>query len=129
MIIPPLCVTPTMKAIDTLFFDYIIVLYPILISVAVYFWIELHDHGCRVITFLSLPLCRLNCSFWGNPKVSQSYSNCGDRIPNSTVLLYDPTIISFNHIPYIIVALSVIVTFILLPSLSLHQPCNVSIII
>ena len=111
MVIPPLC--PTMKAIDILFFDYIIALYPILLTVVVYFWIELHDRGCQVVVILSIPLCRLNRIFRGNPKqmivstfvtflllsyskllfvsckflfAVQSYNNSGDLIPNSTVL-------------------------------------------
>ena len=59
IVIPPLCVSSTMKAIDTLFFDYIIALYPILMTVVVYVWIELHDHGCQVIVILSRFLCKL----------------------------------------------------------------------
>ena len=144
MVIPPLCVSTSMKAIDTLFFDYIVALYPVLITVVLYLLIELHDHDCCVIVVLSLPLRRINHIFRGNLKQNiistfatflllsyskllfvsckflfavQSYNSSGDPIPNSTVLLYDPTITFFkiDHIPYIIVALFVIATFILLP--------------
>ena len=66
MVIPPLCVSTSVKAIDTLFFDYIVALYPILITVVVYLFIELHDHGCRVIIILSHPLRRINHTFRGN---------------------------------------------------------------
>ena len=51
----------------------------------------------------------------------QLYNSTGDLVPNSTVLLYDPSIPFFHsqHTPYITVALSAITIFILLPPLLL----------
>ena len=150
LIIPPLCISTSLTAIDTLFFDYIIALYPILITVLVYALIELHDHNYKIVVILSLPLRLLFHYFGGrwDPKQSilstlatflllsyskllfvscnflfavQSYNSTGDLIPDSTVLLYDPSVPYFHsqHTPYIIIALSVITTFILLPPLLL----------
>ena len=110
--------------------------------------IELHDHNYRVVAVVCMPLRKLyhyNKGRW-NPKQSilstfatflllsyskllfvscnflftvKSYNSTGDPIPNSNVLLYDPSIQYFKleHTPYIIIALSVIILFILLPPL------------
>ena len=150
LVIPPLCISTSLTAIHTLFFDYIIALYPILMTIFVYALIELYDCNCKIIIILSYPLqtlCRYCCRRW-DPKQSilstfatflllsyskllfvscnflfavQSYNSTDAIIPNSTVLLYDPNIPFFQskHTPYIIIALSVITIFILLPSLLL----------
>ena len=150
LVIPSLCISSSLKVIDTLFIDYIIAMYPILLTIIVYALIELHDHNCRVIAILSIPIRQLYgycCRRW-NPKQSilstfatflllsyskllfvscnflfavQSYNSTGDLVPNSTVLLYDRSVpfLHSQHIPYIVIALSVIVTFILLPPLLL----------
>ena len=143
LIIPPLCISSSLTNIHTLFFDYIIALYPILITVLVYALIEFHDRNCDVITIVSLPLQKLYHRFQGrwNPKQSilstfatflllsysknflitvQSYNSTGDLIPDSSVLLYDPNVPYFKskHTPYIIVSLTVI-SFIFPPPLFL----------
>ena len=146
-VIPPLCISTSMKSINTLLFDYVIAVYPIVLTVFIYVSIDLHDKNCWIIVCLSSPLKRLWCKNW-NPKETilntcatfllLSYSkflfvslnllsnvhtyNCsGEMVSNSTVLLYDPTIRFFHseHIPYVILALSVIVIFVLLPPLFL----------
>ena len=142
LIIPPLCISSSLTNIHTLFFDYIIALYPILIIVLVYALIKFHDRNCKVITIVSLPLQKLYRRFQGrwDPKQSilstfatfllpsyskllcnflitvQSYNSTGDLIPDSSVLLYDPNVPYFKskHTPYIIVSLTVI-SFILPP--------------
>ena len=146
-IIPPLCISASMKSITVLLFDYVIAVYPIVLTVFIYVSIELHDSNCWIIVSLSSPLKRFWHRNW-NPKETilitcatfllLSYSkflhvslsllftvhtyNCsGEVVPNSTVLLYDPTIRFFHseHIPYVVLALSVIVIFVLLPPLLL----------
>ena len=125
LVIPPLCISSSLTTIHTLFFDYITALYPIFITLLVYALIKLHDHNCRIVVILSLPLRKLYHSCHGrwDPKQSilstfatfllLSYSkllftSCnfliavqsryctGDLIPNSTVLLYDPNIMYFK---------------------------------
>ena len=150
LIIPPLCVSSSLKAIQTHFFDYITALYPIFITVLVYTLIELYDRNCKAVVALSKPLRKIYGYLNGrcDPKQSilstfatflllsyskllfvssnflyaiQLYNSTGDLLPNSSVLLYDPSIPFFHsqHIPYIIVALSTITVFILLPPLLL----------
>ena len=149
LVIPPLCISSSLKAIDTLFFDYITALYPILIIILVYVLIELHAHNCWFVAMLSMPLCKLFSYFHGrwDPKQSilstfatflllsyskllfvscnfliavQSYNSTGDLIPNSTVLLYDPNIPYFKS-EHIpyIIAALLALIFILLPPLFL----------
>ena len=150
LVIPPLCISTSLKAIDILYFDYITALYPILMTVIAYILIKLHDNNCKLVVLFSFPI-RIVYSYFQekwNPKKSivstfatfillsyskllfvsckflfavQSYNSTGDIIPNATVLLYDPNIRFFQseHIPYIIIALSIVTLFVLLPPLLL----------
>ena len=146
-VIPPLCISTSLKSITVLLFDYVIAVYPIVLTVFIYVFIDLHDRNCRIILCLSFPLKWFLQRNW-NPKETilntcvtflllsyskflfvslnllfkvHTYDCSGEVIPNSTVLLYDPTIRFFHseHIPYVILALSVIVIFVLLPPLLL----------
>ena len=145
---PPMCVSESLNTINILLFDYIIALYPFVLTAVIFLCIKLHDRNFKVIVLLSLPLKKLLTYFrinW-NPKTSilttfatfflLVYSkllyvsvnflfvihpyNCKGR-PGSTVLLYDPTVRFFHseHIPYAIFALSIIFIFVLLPPLLL----------
>ena len=51
----------------------------------------------------------------------RSYNSYGEVIPGSTILLFDPTIGFFHleHVPYAVLALSIILIFILLPPILL----------
>ena len=146
-IIPPLCISPSLKSIHVLLFDYIIALYPIIFTVVIYVSIELYDRNCRIIVSLSAPFKMLWCRNW-RPKetilstcatflllsytkflsvsisllVSVHVRDCnGEVITNSVVLLYDPSVkfLCSEHIPYVILALSVVIVFVLFPPLLL----------
>ena len=146
-IIPPLCISPSMKSVHILLFDYILAVYPIIITAVIHIAIELHDRNCRIIVVLSAPLKLIWCQNW-RPKETilntcatfllLTYSkflfvsisllfyicihNCkGEVIPNSSVLLYDPSVnfLHSEHIPYVILALSIVIIFVLLPPLLL----------
>ena len=146
-LVPPLCISPSLKSINILVFDYIIAVYHIIVTAVIYVGIELYDRNCWIIVHLSAPLRLFWCRNW-RPKETilstcatfllLSYSkflfvsisslfnirahDCkGEVIPNSSVLLYDPSVrfLHSEHIPYIILALSVIVIFVLLPPLLL----------
>ena len=150
VVIPPLCISPSFKAVNSLLFDYIIGIYPLFLTALIYLCIEFYDRNYKIVLFLSYPvrMC-FKCfhSTW-DPKsmilntfttffllsyskllfVSinlllsfQSYNSKGEKILNSTVLLYDPTIRFFHteHIPYVIISLSVVLVFVLLPPLFL----------
>ena len=149
LVIPPLCISSSLKAINTLIIDYITALYPILMTILVYALIELHAHNCRVVAIMSMPLQKLYHCFNGrwDPKQSilstfatflllsyskllfvscnflisvRSYNSTGDLVPNSTVLLYDPNIPYFKF-EHIpyIITALLALIFILLPPLSM----------
>ena len=146
-IIPPLCISPSLKSIHVLMFDYIVAAYPIIFTIVIYVAIELYDRNCSIIVFLGAPFRVLWCRNW-RPKETilstcatfllLSYSkflfvsisllfkidtyNCrGELTSNSSVLYYNPSIkfLSLEHIPYVILALSVIFIFVLFPPLLL----------
>ena len=146
LFLPPSCVSTSMNAIDTLFFDYIIAIYPMFLTLFFFLCIKLHDRNNILITMLVYPLRRFRTN-WSPTQtilktfttffllsfskmflisinltlVVQPYNARGDVIHNSTVLLYDPSIMAFHskHIPYVILAISTTVFFILLPILTL----------
>ena len=136
-----------MKSVHILLFDYILAVYPIIVTAVIYVAIELHDRNCRIIVVLSAPLKLIWCRNW-RPKETilntcatfllLAYSkflfvsisllfhinthNCkGEVISNSSVLLYDPSVsfLHSEHIPYVILALSIVIIFVLLPPLLL----------
>ena len=145
---PLLCVSQSFRTINILLFEYIIALYPFILTVFVLVCIELYDRNFKLIMFLSLPLRKLFTTLkvdW-NPRnsilstfatffvlvyskflyvsinflfVIKSY-NCFSK-KGPAVLLYDPTIkfLHSEHIPYAILAFSVITLFVLLPPLLL----------
>ena len=148
LILPPVCVSTFTKAIDILLFDYVIAFFPLFITIFVLVGIELHDKNCRMAVCLSTPLKLICCKRNWNPKETilktcatfllLSYSkllfvsinllfavpvyNCRvSSVLKKTVLLYDPTIrfLSSEHIPYVVLAFSIILIFVLLPPLLL----------
>ena len=54
-IIPPFCISEKISDIDALLFDYIIVVYIIVLSLVTYFCIELHSRNCRIFVLLWKP--------------------------------------------------------------------------
>jgi hypothetical protein len=146
-LIPPLCISPSLKPVHTLLFDYIIAVYPIIVTAAIYVVIELYDRNCRIIVLLGSPFRLFWCRNW-RPKETilstcatflllsyskflfvsvsllfnvSAYSCSGEVIPSSSVLLYDPSVkfLSSEHVPYVILALSATIIFVLLPPLIL----------
>ena len=150
LIIPPFCISPSIKSINILLFEYITVIYPIFLTLFVFLCLHLHDQDYKFVVYISTPvrkLFHLIYKDW-NPKQSlfstfatffllsyskvlfvsinllfavQSYDIHGKSIPNSTVVLYDPSIgfFSSQHIPYAILAIAIVLVFVLLPPLCL----------
>ena len=150
LIIPPFCISPSIRSINVLLFEYITVIYPILLTLFVFLCIHLHDEDYKLIVCISTPirkLFHLVYKDW-NPKQSlfstfatffllsyskvlfvsinllfavESYDIHGQPIPNSTVMLYDPSIKFFSseHIPYAILAIAIVFVFVVLPPLCL----------
>ena len=146
-VIPPLCISPSLKPVHTLLFDYIIAVYPILVTAAIYVAIELYDRNCRIIVLLSSPFRLFWYRNW-KPKETilstcatflllsytkflfvsvsllfnvSTYACSGEVITDSSKLLYDPSIkfLSSEHVPYVILALCTIIVFVLPPPLLL----------
>ena len=149
-IVPLLCVSASFKSVTILLFDYIVAFYPIVLTLVLYIIIDLHDRNCCIVVCITIPVKKFFSLFrthW-NPKTTilntcitfillayskvlftslnllfavRSYDSNGEVVPDSTILLYDPSIRFFHseHIPYAIFALSVIVIFVLLPPLLL----------
>ena len=149
-LIPPLCISPSTKAINSLLFDYLVAFYPLVFTSFVYVSIELYDRNFRIFLLFSCPIRKCMTIFhttWDPRRTilntfitffllsyskllfvsinlliaSQSFNSRGERVPNTVVLLYDPSIRFFHseHIPYAVLALLVIVVFVLLPLLVL----------
>ena len=143
-ILPQLCISTRFKAINILLFDYLIAIFPLIITLLIYLCLELHDRNFRLILYLSFPIKK--CFKWfseaWDPRPTilktfvtfillsyskflfisvklvlafQAYTVDGDIVPNSTVLIYDPSIrlIHSEHIPYIVLAFFVMMVLIL----------------
>ena len=122
---PHLCIDPSFKALNTLLFDYIIALSPLVLSVVIYTLIQLYDRNFKLVVIVCLPLtkCFSKCSDSWNPKqkilntfatffllsytkllftsiqfvlVVYSYNSKGEQISDSGVLLLDPSVKSFH---------------------------------
>ena len=120
-LMPPICVSPSTKTIDTYLLDYLVAIYPLLLTTLVFLLIELYDRKYRLIVCLSSPIVKIASLRRGrwSPRETilntcitfllLSYSkllvvsvylliptpsyNCnGDMITNSTALLFDPSI-------------------------------------
>ena len=55
LLIPPLCISSSLRSLHTLLFDYIIAVYPIIVTIAIYVAIELYNRNCRIVVHLSSP--------------------------------------------------------------------------
>ena len=66
-VIPPLCISTSMKSNNTLLLDYVIAVYPIVLTVFIYVSTALHDRNCRIIVCLVSSLKWLWPRNW-NPK-------------------------------------------------------------
>ena len=148
VVFPPVCISLSFKAINSLLFEYVIAIYPLLLTVFIYTCIELHDRNWRLVRFLCSPVrvCFSKFHTTWNPKRTvlntfatflllskskilltsislllavQSYNSSGDKV--SAVLVYDPNIgfFSYEHIPYVILASFLLLIFVVLPALLL----------
>ena len=149
-LIPPLCISPSTTAINVLLFDYLVAFYPLIFTAFIYITIELYDRGFKFILLISYPIRRCMTIFrtvWDPRRTilntfitffllsyskllfvsinlliaSPSFNSKGERVPNTIVLLHDPSIGFFHseHVPYAVFALLVIAVFVLLPPLLL----------
>ena len=148
-VIPPFCLSENITTLHALALQYVPAFYPLLLIVATYFLIELHDRNFRVLVWMWRPFYRClapfqRCLRW-NPKASivntfatfltLAYNKLiivsgrllmGTRVTDirgnsSRYLLFVPTVPYFGseHLPFAILAIVVLSTFIALPPLLL----------
>ena len=149
-IIPPFCVSSTMTTIQALSLEYIAAFYPLILTIVLYFCIQLHARDCKPLVYLWKPLRKCcGCISWKwNPSESLvhtfasflllSYSKIlfvsfgllhdGQYIMQNTseekgftTIYYNATVPYFGteHLPFALLAISVLTTYIVLPVLIL----------
>ena len=146
--LPNYCLHPQMKVATLISLDYIVAIYPLLLILTVCFVIWLFHRGCQPVYWLCRPVhsCYARYRNWWDLKRSvtdsfaafillsytkfltisgrllspQSLYNHNSTIVK-TVLYYDGSVGYFEreHIPYIIIAVLVLIVFIIIPPLLL----------
>ena len=147
--IPPFCISSDMSTLHMLALDYVVAIYPLVLTVIIYFCIEMHDRGVRVIifvwrpfylcfacfrrrwdpkgsvinafaTFLLLSYSKLLTVSYSLLAVSDLYNNTGERV-GPVVVYFDASIEYFSrkHLPFAVLAISVLLVFVLFPLLLL----------
>ena len=153
-LLPPFCISPKMNTLLVISLDYIVALYPLFFTAAVYQCIDLHDRGCKVLVLAWKPFHKLFVHFrraW-NLKgsvvnvfasllllsyvklltVSATlllpvllYNGCGQYI--GTVVFFDASVdyLHMKHLPYFILATVVILVGVIFPLIFiLCFPCK-----
>ena len=148
-VLPPLCISSSLKAVDCVLFQYILAIYPLLFTGVAYFCI---DHQgfvicCSPFKKCLSKVCKTMSTSW-DPKRTilhtfatffllsytkllftslsllltvHSYNIMGQRVSNSTVLLFDPSIrfLYSEHVPYVSLALFFLLICIVTPPILL----------
>ena len=152
---PPFCLHPSISTLQVLALDYIIAAYPLFLVIVTYIVVELHDRNFKIVVWLWKPVRRFFIYFrrYWNVKTSlidafgtflllsyvkflstsfdllipvNLFNMHGDTI-NETYLYYDATIEYFSkqHLPYAILAITVLILFNFLPVVLLClYPCK-----
>ena len=152
---PPFCLHPNISTLQVLALDYIIATYPLFLVIVTYIVVELHDRNFKIVVWLWKPVRRFFIYFrrYWNVKTSlidafgtflllsyvkflstsfdllipvNLFNMHGDTI-NETYLYYDATIEYFSkqHLPYAILAITVLILFNFLPVVLLClYPCK-----
>ena len=147
--IPSFCISSDMSTLHTLVLEYVVAIYPLLLTVMIYVCIELYDRRVRVVVYVWRPfhMCFTRFKRRWNPKESVihtfaaflllSYSklltvsyklldastlcnNSGERV-GPIVLYYNASIEYFSrqHLPFALPAICVLLVFVVFPLLLL----------
>ena len=143
--IPSFCISSDMTTLHTLALDYVVAIYPLVLTVVIYFCIEMYDRGFRMVVCVWRPFHRCFTHFrrrW-NPKgsvinafatflllsysklltvsyslldASTLYNNRGEKV-GPLVLYCDASIEYFSrqHLPFALLAICVLLVFVLFP--------------
>ena len=147
--IPPFCISSDLTALHTLALEYVVAIYPLLLTIVIYFCIEMYDSGVRLVVCVWKPfhVCFARFRRKWNPKGSvinafasflllsysklltvsysildstELYNNRGVRV-GPFALYYDASIEYFSrqHLPFALLAICVLLAFVLFPLLLL----------
>lgn len=146
-IIPSFCINKSLTSLQTVALEYVVAVYPLLLIVVTYVCVELHSYKCRIILLLWDPFKRmlstkcprdfnLNHSLlkafatflilsyakmFQTSRAILTYSNIknstGDTVKTVPFVDASITYMSATHIPYVIIAIFMMITFNLLPPL------------
>ena len=147
--IPSFCISSDLTTLHTLALEYVVAIYPLVLTVVIYLCIEMHDRGVRVVvcvwrpfhvcftrfrrrwdskgsvinafaTFLLLSYSKLLTVSYSLLAVTELYDNRGKRV-GPAVLYYDASIEFFSrqHLPFAVLAISVLLVFVVFPLLIL----------
>ena len=147
--IPSFCISSDLTTLHTLALEYVVAIYPLVLTVVIYLCIEMHDRGVRVMvcvwrpfhvcftrfrrrwdskgsvinafaTFLLLSYSKLLTVSYSLLAVTELYDNRGKRV-GPAVLYYDASIEFFSrqHLPFAVLAICVLLVFVLFPLLFL----------
>ena len=145
LVMPPLCISSSLKAVDCVLFQYILAIYPLLFTGVAYLCIDCQRFSIccsrfkkclskvyktwdpkRTIlhtfaTFFLLSYTKLLFTSLSLLLSVHSHDVTGQKIPKSVVLLFDPSIRfpHSEHVPYASIALFVLLTCIIPPPILL----------
>lgn len=148
-LIPPFCVDENLNNLEVLSFHYISIVYPSVLTVIAWIIVDLHERGCRLVVRMWKPFRSYlsHYSVTGNPKrtivtffatvtllsytkviyisanllnVVTAYTVCGrNNIKNRMFLQPDIEYFSPQHAPFLILALTMLFIFVVMPLLIL----------
>ena len=143
------CISSDMSTLHTLALEYVVAIYPLLLTVMIYFCIEMYDRGVRVVvcvwrpfhvcfarfrrrwdpkgsvinafaTFLLLSYSKLLTVSYSLLDASELHNN-RDETVGPLVLFFDASIEYFSrqHLPFAVLAICVLLVFVISPMLLL----------
>ena len=147
--IPPVCISSDMTTLHTLALDYVVAIYPLLLTLLIYLCIQMHDSGVRLMvcvwrpfhvcfarfrrrwdpkgsvintfaTFLLLSYSKLLTVSYSLLDATELYNNKGEKV-GPVPLNYNASIEYFSrqHLPFAVLAICVLLVFVLFPLLLL----------
>ena len=154
LLYPPFCLQANASTLKVLSLDYITAAYPLVLIILTYTLVTLHYHNCRLVVWLWKPFLRCCIRFQKKCNIRNSLVDAFATFfllsyvkflsasiellaptflwdkwgrQEGTVLYYDGTVEYFSkeHLPYAVLAITVLLVFTLLPILLLClYPCR-----
>lgn len=153
-LLPPFCISNKMNTLQVVSLDYIVALYPLFFTAVLYYCIDRHDRGCKILVIAWKPFHRFFVCFrrtWSlkgsvinvfasllllsySKLLSVSavmlipttvYNGCGDRIGIAPFFDASVEYFQMRHFPYMLLAVVVIIVVIVFPIFFiLFFPCK-----